>query len=75
MEIDAKYAWHTCLTRWAPFMDPWTLAYLAGHRDMSITKRYVHAQEYSARAAIGWAQFWVQSDSEPNKPNRRLRRK
>jgi integrase len=20
---------HTCLTRWAPFMDPWTLAYLA----------------------------------------------
>jgi integrase len=30
---------HTCLMRWAPFMDPWTLAYLAGHRDMSITKR------------------------------------
>lgn len=43
---------HTCLTRWAPFMDPWTLAYLAGHRDMSITKRYVHPQEYSTRAAI-----------------------
>jgi integrase len=36
---------HTCLTRWAPHMDPWTLAYLAGHRDMSITKRYVHPQE------------------------------
>ena len=33
-------------------MDPWTLAYLAGHRDMSITKRYVHPQEYSTRAAI-----------------------
>lgn len=43
---------HTCLTRWAPFMDPWTLAYLAGHRDMSITKRYVHRQEYNTRAAI-----------------------
>jgi len=43
---------HTCLTRWAPFMDPWTLAYLAGHRDMSITKRYVHPQEYNTRAAI-----------------------
>jgi integrase len=43
---------HTCLTRWAPFMDPWTLAYLAGHRDMSITKRYVHPQEYSTRAAM-----------------------
>jgi len=26
----------------APHMDPWTLAYLAGHRDMNITKRYVH---------------------------------
>ena len=26
-------------------MDPWTLAYLAGHRDMNITKRYVHPQE------------------------------
>jgi hypothetical protein len=36
----------------APFMDPWTLAYLAGHRDMSITKRYVHPQEYSTRAAL-----------------------
>ena len=43
---------HTCLTRLAPFMDPWTLAYLAGHRDMSVTKRYVHPQEYSTRAAI-----------------------
>jgi len=43
---------HTCLTRWAPFMDPWTLAYLAGHRDMSITKRYVHPQEHNTRAAI-----------------------
>jgi integrase len=43
---------HTCLTRWAPHMDPWTLAYLAGHRDMSITKRYVHPQEHNTRAAM-----------------------
>lgn len=43
---------HTCLTRWAPHMDPWTLAYLAGHRDMSITKRYVHPQEQQIRIAI-----------------------
>src|ERR1035438_1671086 len=43
---------HTCLTRWAPHMDPWTLAYLAGHRDMSITKRYVHPQEHTSRAAM-----------------------
>ena len=48
---------HTCLTRWAPFIDPWTLAYLAGHRDMSTTKRYVHPQEYSTRVAMEKA--WV----------------
>jgi hypothetical protein len=28
------------------------LAYLAGHGDMSITKRYAHPQEYNTRAAI-----------------------
>ena len=33
---------HTCLTRWAAFMDPYTLAYLAGHSDFSTTRRYVH---------------------------------
>ena len=33
-------------------MDPWTLAYLAGHRDMSITKRYIHPQEPNTRVAI-----------------------
>jgi integrase len=43
---------HTCLTRWAPHMDPWTLAYLAGHRDMNITKRYVHPQEQTIREAM-----------------------
>ncbi len=43
---------HTCLTRWAPHMDPWTLAYLAGHRNMNITKRYVHPQEQTVRAAM-----------------------
>ncbi len=43
---------HTCLTRWAPHMDPWTLAYLAGHRDMNTTKRYVHPQEQTVKAAM-----------------------
>ena len=47
-------------------MDPWTLAYLAGHRDMNITKRYVHPQEQTIRAAMDrarsgkrWAYFWA----------------
>jgi len=43
---------HTCLTRWAPHMDPWTLAYLAGHRDMNITKRYIHPQAHTIRDAM-----------------------
>ena len=43
---------HTCLTRWAPHMDPWTLAYLAGHCDMNITKRYVHPQEHTLLDAM-----------------------
>lgn len=43
---------HTCLTRWAPHVDPWALAYLAGHRDMSITKRYIHPQQGTLREAM-----------------------
>jgi integrase len=43
---------HTCLTRWAPHMDPWTLAYLTGHRSMNITKRYVHPQEQTILDAM-----------------------
>ena len=33
-------------------MDPWTLAKLAGHRDMAITKRYIHPEEQTIRAAM-----------------------
>ena len=43
---------HTCLTRWAPHMDPWTLAYLAGHSNMATTKRYVHPQVENTRLAM-----------------------
>ncbi len=59
---------HTCLTRWAPFMDPWTLAYLAGHRDMSITKRYVHPQEYNTRAAMEKARLALSGHSSGHSP-------
>ena len=38
-------------------MDPWTLAYLAGHRDMNITKRYIHPQEQTIRAAMDRAEL------------------
>ncbi len=43
---------HTCLTRWAPEMDAYTLAYLAGHSDMATTRRYVHPQDETVREAL-----------------------
>jgi integrase len=43
---------HTCLTRWSAHMDPYTLAYLAGHSDFSTTKRYVHPQVETVLAAM-----------------------
>ena len=33
-------------------MDPYTLAYLAGHSDFSTTKRYVHPQADTVRSAM-----------------------
>ena len=42
----------TCLTRWAAHMDPYTLAYLAGHSDFSTTRRYVHPQEETVLRAM-----------------------
>jgi integrase len=43
---------HTCLTRWAPYMDHGPALNLAGHRDMNITKRYVHPQEKTILLAM-----------------------
>jgi hypothetical protein len=59
---------HTCLTHWAPFLDLWTLAYLAGHRDMSITKWYVHPQEYSTRTAMEKARVVLSGHSSGHSP-------
>lgn len=59
---------HTCLTRWARILDPYTLAYLAGHSDFGTTRRYVHPNLNTAREALerarvaqGGAQIWAQS--------------
>ena len=43
---------HTCLTRWAKHMDPYTLHVLAGHTDMNTTKRYVHPSDADVLEAI-----------------------
>lgn len=43
---------HTCLTRWASILDPYTLAYLAGHSHFGTTRRYVHPNLNTAREAL-----------------------
>ena len=43
---------HTCLTRWAAYIDPYTLGYLAGNSDFSTTRRYVHPQAHTIMEAI-----------------------
>ncbi|MBL8176585.1 MAG: site-specific integrase [Bryobacterales bacterium] len=47
---------HTCLTRWAAHMDPYALAYFAGHSDFGTTRRYVHPNLETGRAAMERAQ-------------------
>jgi integrase len=47
---------HTCLTRWATTMDPYTLAYLAGHSDFATTRRYVHPRKETVLDAIARAE-------------------
>jgi integrase len=43
---------HTCLPRWSAYLDPYTLAYFAGHSDFSTTSRYVHPNLNTAREAM-----------------------
>jgi len=43
---------HTCLTKWSQHRDPYTLAYFAGHSDFGTTRRYVHPNMESGRAAM-----------------------
>lgn len=43
---------HTCPARWAPHMDTYTFAKIAGHRDFATTKRYVHPQAETVKVAM-----------------------
>jgi integrase len=43
---------HTCLTRWASYLDPYSLSYFAGHSDFSTTRRYVYPDLETGRAAM-----------------------
>jgi len=46
---------HTCLTRWAKWMDPFTFHRVAGHADMKTTMRYVHPSDADMDQAIAKA--------------------
>jgi len=56
---------HTCITRWAKHMDPFTLHVLAGHTDMNTTKRYVHPSDADILEAMEKVRM---SGSTPGKP-------
>jgi integrase len=43
---------HTCLTLWSAHMDPYTLAYFAGHSDFATTRRYIHPDLQTGREAM-----------------------
>jgi len=57
---------HTCLTRWAKVMDPFTLKKVAGHTDLSTTMRYVHLNDEDVRAAMQKAQGGHKSGHTPD---------
>lgn len=60
---------HTCITRWAKHMGPFTLHVLAGHTDINTTKRYVHPSEADIREAMDKVQRGLEkrvgNDSTP----------
>ena len=57
---------HTCLTRWAKGMDPFTLKKLAGHSDLNTTMRYVHLNDDDVRAAMEKVRSGHKSRHTPN---------
>jgi integrase len=56
---------HTCITRWAKHMDPFTLHVLAGHTDMNTTKRYVHSSDADVLEAMGRVELALRSKPSP----------
>ena len=46
---------HTCLTRWARYLDPFTLKKLAGHESLETTMKYIHLNEADSAARLSEA--------------------
>ncbi len=64
---------HTCITRWAKHMDPFTLHVLAGHTDMNTTKRYVHPSDADILEAMEKVRGGTKLGTIPKTPNPKKR--
>jgi hypothetical protein len=43
---------HTCLTRWARYLDPFTLKKLAGHESLETMMKYIHLNEADSEGRL-----------------------
>jgi len=53
---------HTCLTRWARYLDPFTLKKLAGHESLETTMKYIHLNEADSEARLREARNKIDSE-------------
>jgi integrase len=54
---------HTCITRWAKYMDPFRLHILAGHTDMKTTMKYVHMSDADILEAMDKVHRTTEADA------------
>jgi hypothetical protein len=53
---------HTCLTRWAKYLDPFTLKRLAGYKSLEKTMKYIHLNEADSEARLREARKKIESE-------------
>jgi hypothetical protein len=55
---------HTCLTRWARYLDPFALKKLAGHESLETTMKYIHLNEVDSEARLREARKRIESERD-----------
>jgi len=55
---------HTCLTRWAKYLDPFTLKRLAGHESLETTMKYIHLNEADSETRLRDARVKIESERQ-----------